>query len=277
MLKFAKKSKLMIGVLIIILAMPFLVWGLTEYSNFHTLFSKNPSIWIGFFGSYTGAIAGGYITLLVMDETIKNGDANLEKSINENKILQQRNEKVEFCNELSSIISNYCSETDKFIKFTHISKGAKVDLENHKKYLEIAENELNEAELKFKDIRYSKTPVKSGENLIQMLHTAMNTISEKQSLVSELKSLYDSANLELKTNLEKANSIDISSLYFLLKIKLKNIEESKNLLKLISDIYSSYILYIDSSNLDYVQLKYNQVNQLLNETTQFIDSYINKL
>lgn len=277
MLKFAKKSKLMIGVLIIILAMPFLVWGLTEYSNFHTLFSKNPSIWIGFFGSYTGAIAGGYITLLVMDETIKNGDANLEKSINENKILQQRNERVEFCNELSSIISNYCSETDKFIKFITLAKGSKVDLENHKKYLEIAENELNEAKLKFKDISHAKTTIKCSDNLGQILNTSMNTISEKQNLVSQFKSLYDSSNLELKTNLEKANSIDISSLYFLLKIKLKNIEESKNLLELISDIYSSYIHYIDSSNLDYIQLKYKQVNQLLNETTQFIDSYINKL
>lgn len=275
MLKFVKKSKLILGVLFIIIVMPFLIWGLTEYTNYHTLFSENAPTWIGFFGSYTGAIAGGYITVLVMDETIKNGDANLEKSINENKILQQRNERVEFCNELASIISNFCSETDKFIKFISLAKESKIDLEHRKNLLEIAEKELNKAELDFNEIKNDK--VSSDKTSIEMIGVAINTLGEKQKLVTHLKLLYDSTNLELKTNLEKASSIDISSLYFLLKIKLQKIEESKKLLTLTSEIYSCYIKYIDTSNLDDVKLECKKIGQLLDETTQFIDSYITKL
>lgn len=252
--------------------MPLLVSAIIELAIYFDLtYDKSSATWIGFFGSYLGSIVGGVITLFVMDKTIKNGDANLKKSINENKILQQRNERVEFCNDLASIISNYCSETNKFIKFISLAKGAKIDLENHKKYLDKTKSELFEEELQFDN------DIKNGDIPTYLIESTINDIADKKNLVKHFKQLYDTSNLEFKTNLEKANNIDISSLYFLLKIKLKNIKESNKLLELISEIYDSYIEYIDSSNLDSVKLRYKTVNELLSETTYFIDSYITKL
>lgn len=273
MFTFLKNISIKVKILIIVfvLIMPIVIWGITELASYYKLIYNNKSTWIGFFGGYVGSILGGFITLLVMDETIKNGDKNLEKNINENKILQKRNERVAFCNDLASIISNYCSEIDKFIKFTTLAKNAKLDLENHQKYLEKATNIKNLEKLKLNE------GIKNGKIPVESINPTLEGILDIEKVVDDFKSRYNDSSLELKTNLEKANNIDISSLYFLLKIKLKDINEAKKLLKLISEIYSCYDKYIDSSNLDSLQLSHKNVNELLFETTYFINSYITKL
>lgn len=264
MLKFVKKSKLIFGVLFIIIAMPFLVWGLTEYTNYHTLFSENAHTWIGFFGSYTGAIAGGYITVLVMDETIKNGDANLEKSINENKILQQRNERVEFCNELASIIADFCSESKNNFYFSLLSLQSKDNLKEQENSLKFYQDLLLSSQ-----IPLSLADSTTSQDEIQKME---RNVKQNEIHVSECQFFYNVTKSDVDSNLNKIYSSNINSLYFLLKVKLKKIEKAKNLLEKIDQIYKLSNPNVDDFASKKVELD-SLTTKLLNETTEFIDSY----
>lgn len=66
--------------------------------------------WIGFFGSYIGSLLGGIITLIVMYNTIKSGEQNLNKSIEENIKLHNDSKCNEFCNQIVDLIGQYCSD-----------------------------------------------------------------------------------------------------------------------------------------------------------------------
>lgn len=86
-----------IVLIILVLLAPLAVTVLTSVmtspiSNFET-----SNDWIGFFGSYIGAILGGIITLIVMKCTN-----------NSNRDIENENRKNEFCHNLSDLISDYC-------------------------------------------------------------------------------------------------------------------------------------------------------------------------
>ena len=49
-----------------------------------------------------GAIIGGLITLFVLDKTIKNGDAHLEKNINSGK-------RLDLCKDVANTVAQYCT------------------------------------------------------------------------------------------------------------------------------------------------------------------------
>lgn len=61
---------------------------------------------------------------------------------------------------------------------------------------------------------------------------------------------------------------------YLLKIKLKNIEESKKLLEIIDRIFVLSNHDFDNFKSDQSELN-SLTKELLNETTEFIDSYTN--
>lgn len=91
------KLKTAIGLILLGILSPLAVTALTSViaspiSNFET-----SNDWIGFFGSYMGAILGGIITLIVMEGTN-----------NSNRDIEKENRKNEFCNNLSDLISDYC-------------------------------------------------------------------------------------------------------------------------------------------------------------------------
>ena len=53
--------------------------------------------WIGFWGSYLGSIVSGMITLFVLFKTLESNKEDLEKTFIENKKMQQRQEKIDYC------------------------------------------------------------------------------------------------------------------------------------------------------------------------------------
>lgn len=66
--------------------------------------------WIGFWGGYLGALFGGFITLYVMRKTNEVSREHLELSLDNEKQLEKRKEKLDFCNyvikKLSLIVEN---------------------------------------------------------------------------------------------------------------------------------------------------------------------------
>lgn len=53
--------------------------------------------WIGFWGSYLGSVVSGLITLFVLFKTLESNKEDLEKTFIENKKMQQRQEKIDYC------------------------------------------------------------------------------------------------------------------------------------------------------------------------------------
>lgn len=72
-----------VGLAIIIMPMATTVATSLIHSPISSFSESND--WIGFFGSYMGAIIGGLITLLVMYRSIENGDKNVNATMNQNK------------------------------------------------------------------------------------------------------------------------------------------------------------------------------------------------
>lgn len=218
--------------------------------------------WIGFFGSYMGAILGGFITLIVMEKTIESGNQNLKVSIEENKKIELRREKREFCNDITTLIADYCSKI--------------------KEYRYAAENMQRLA----KDYKES-----SGEFILKKSKLAKESIKntkgiEKNKLESDkfeldlCKIRYEDDKIKFNKSLEYIDSINLAPLYYELNIKLKGVEESELLLKKIKEINNSKGLNLISDNLEDAK-KYNDkfndaIDDLMEECTYFIERYIEK-
>lgn len=140
MKKFIKNKNMLIGIIILAILLPIMTTLLVTKSSPLENFTTDND-WIGFFGSYTGAIIGGFITFLVLDETIKNGDANLEKSIDSNK-------KLDLCSEVSNAVAKYCTIAR---QKRHLNSQMNIIIE-HSNELECELNKTKEGSKKYNDL-----------------------------------------------------------------------------------------------------------------------------
>lgn len=257
MLKIFLKNKISWIIMLLIVLMPILTTLLvSKPSTFKNFTIEND--WIGFFGSYTGSIVGGLITLYVMAITIKNGDTNLHKSISENKNLQQKNDKTIFCNDVAGLIANYCSECKKYIFYSTICQQNNKTLLLCEKSLKNCENELSNKE---------KNPI-----YMRQVNQGVETIELKNFNLAKEK--YNLAKADLDLSLNKIESINLMPLYFLLKIKLKNINEAKKVMDIITNINLLIELNIDDTNFNQkLKIIYSDLDKLLDETSTFINTY----
>lgn len=66
--------------------------------------------WIGFWGSYLGSIVSGMITLFVLFKTLESNKKDLEQTFIENKRMQQRQEKMDYCDKIIKLSSSYAND-----------------------------------------------------------------------------------------------------------------------------------------------------------------------
>ncbi|WAJ24040.1 hypothetical protein [Lacrimispora xylanolytica] len=98
-----KKGIIIFGISIIIL-FPIIIYFLSTLPIFP---AGGNNDWAGFWGGYLGAIIGGIITLYVLFVTL-----------NDNKKIQLRNEKIEFLNNLVDMTAEYICFAGDFIQNT---------------------------------------------------------------------------------------------------------------------------------------------------------------
>lgn len=107
---FLKTSGIILLIVIVTCTLPFIVTVLTSCWPSPIPEFETSNDWIGFFGSYIGAILGAIITLTVMYKTIKEGEKNLKVNIYENQRIQNQNKAIEFCDKVTDLIGEYCSD-----------------------------------------------------------------------------------------------------------------------------------------------------------------------
>lgn len=241
-----------IALIILGIGFPFVVTILTSsipsiVPNFET-----SNDWIGFFGSYMGAILGGIITLLVMKATIESGNENLETNIKENKKINKRNERIQFCNHIASLIASYCYEARRYKHQSEIMESnSKMSLKSYKEFLKIKQKI-------------------TGEKTKQTINNDDLFFLE----ISEMRYKEDKVNFE--KSIDTLKTIDILRIYFELKIKLKNVGQAKNLMKKIDkvDVLSSGCRDSDDKLKEIYDEKFEEaIEELMQETANFIEQY----
>lgn len=142
-----------------------------------------------------GAIIGGLITLFVLDKTIKNGDAHLEKNINSGK-------RLDLCKDVANTVAQYCTVARK--KRNLYSNKYKID-----EKLGCIERELCSVDRIIAELLDDETNVKY-ENLEK----------EKESI-----------KVDLERELSEIDNTDTTTPTFLLEIKLTGIKEADELIE----------------------------------------------
>lgn len=130
-----KKKKYFWGAIIgiAIISIPLILGWIIPRESFIENFTDSND-WIGFWGSYTGSIIGGLITLFVMKRSTEAGNENLERNIEENKKIQEENEKNIFGMEITNLIGDYCSDISAYYY------ASKMSINYHKKRKELYDN-----------------------------------------------------------------------------------------------------------------------------------------
>lgn len=90
-----------IGSLSILVVVPFMIYLLSAIP----IFPSGGNDWAGFWGGYAGAIIGGIITLFV-----------LFKTLDDNKKLQERDERIYFLDNLGDLVADYITSLQDFNK-----------------------------------------------------------------------------------------------------------------------------------------------------------------
>lgn len=241
---FIKKFQLplfIIGVLMIGLILIWLVpWVIKEYIKKET--------WIGFFGGYLGGVFGGVITLIVLFVTLRQTDKIQKESTDltrkiqdENRKIQLLQDKKEFTNDIAVSISKYVTDINKYF-YAQYFKYSKEDEDRYKKYRDYKEDIFAPDE---------------EEQYKQRL---------QQDTLYLLK--YDES---IQINREQA-----VEMYFLLKIKLADVESAKKLLRELHDVHNRHCVIDDGK--DRWKRKENfeiHSEDLLKLTNEFISDYIN--
>lgn len=109
--KHCKASWIIGGIALVLVVLMFVPLGVTALVSFEVLhYVEVSNDWIGFWGSYLGALIGGAITLFVLHKTLQSNKETLEVTMNGDQARQKRNEVIAFCDysakQTSKIIEN---------------------------------------------------------------------------------------------------------------------------------------------------------------------------
>lgn len=119
------KRQIVLCSVIILIAVPLIVYGLSEVSLFPVTGEND---WAGFWGGYIGAIIGGLITLFVMKYTIESENA---KSKRQEKI-QYFNDIIKISAEFFESVGNLCVKITRCMAAPSNEKYEEVIEENNK-------------------------------------------------------------------------------------------------------------------------------------------------
>lgn len=92
----------LLGIIVVFLICPLVI---ALMLNFRLINTDTTNEWIGFWGGYLGAIIGGIITLFV-----------LFKTLDDNKKLQERDERINFLDNLGDLVADYITSLQDYNK-----------------------------------------------------------------------------------------------------------------------------------------------------------------
>lgn len=172
-----KKKLTGLTIIVFILAIPVIVGLIVSFSFVPIPMSND---WIGFWGSYLGAIIGGLITLWVMRATLAH-----------NNNLTTASKKQELCTHIATLVSHFCIDLlayrSKWKTLHAQASGGSID---HEKAIELGATKEKPRQIYFE------------------LEILLMDIPEAANLLTKAKALLDETPITKKTIQESATLMD---------------------------------------------------------------------
>lgn len=213
--------------------------------------------WGGFLGSYIGGAIGGIGTLLAVYITTKETQKVQNDTLNQmqyDRDLSAKKERKEFTDEIASNVAKYIAEISAYAYGCRALERLNTDLITSKRQLQDIEGEIQhfyEMERQNDDISH--------------LEVEINLLRQK-----EAEQKYKIENIEKDIEINKVNRVIANECYFLLKIKLRDIEEAKYLIEQLNYIYEN------SANIENTSINWLEeaIERLQKNTISFIYRYV---
>lgn len=221
--------------------------------------------WSSFLGSYIGGALGGIGTLLAVYITTKETRKIQQENSMQIEDERRRNEKKErkqFTDEIAKDVATYITDISKYFYASHALK----QLHDTERDLN---DELCHVEQKIAE-KHSMLKNLNIDEETQQYISVGNELDGLKQKESELKYKIERNSRELERN--KADRTVANECYFLLKMKLQNIENGEELLNRLE------LIHFNSANVDGTDLNYIDIEtkKLLELTVQFADEFINQ-
>lgn len=249
----------------IVMILPYALEVFIFRNNVYSVLSNGE--WSGFLGSYIGGALGGIGTLLAVfittKETRKIQRENSAQIENE-KRRNEKKERKQFADEIAKDIATYITDISNYF----YACRALEQLHNKEQRLN---NELYNVECKIgtKHTALKKLSIVNDDETEECL-SIQNELEELKQKESELQYQIERNSKEMEQN--KANRTIANERYFLLQIKLQNIESGANILKQLKFIHDNSA-NVGGTDLDFISV---ETDKLLNMTVRFVDRYVNQ-
>lgn len=250
--------------ILIIAILPYVLEIFIFRNNAYSVLSNEE--WGGFLGSYIGGALGGIGTLLAVYITTKETRKIQHENSTQIEDEKKRNEKKErkqFSDTIAKDIAMYITDINKYF----YACRALEQLHNKKRELN---NELCNVDCKIgaKHAALKKLNIVNDDTEERL--SVKNELEELKQKEAELKYKIERNSKEMEYN--KADRTIANERYFLLKIKLQNIESGADILKQLK------IIHDNSSNVWGVDPNFISVEteKLLSMTVRFVDRYVNQ-
>lgn len=245
----------------VIAALPFVLEITIFRNDVYSVLSNGE--WGGFLGSYIGGALGGVGTLLAVYITTKETRKIQQENSTQIEDEKKRNEKKErkqFADEIAKDIATYMTDISNYFYACHTLKQLH-DIENN------LNEELYRIEQKIGQKHNAINEINIDENIDEYI-CVQNKIEELKQKESELKYRIEKNAREFERN--KADRTVANERYFLLKMKLQNIESGKDILTQLGYIHNNSN-NVGGTNIEFIGI---ELDKLLNMTVQFIDRYV---
>lgn len=253
------KKKIAIIVFIfvfIVLMLPFALEIFIFRNNVYSVLSNGE--WGGFLGSYIGGALGGIGTLLAMYITTKETRKVQQENSAQIEDERKRNEKMErklFADEIAENIAKYISEISAYFYGCRTIERLNNNLRN-------AQDELYRIDCDIKNL----LKLEQQNDDISHIETKINMLNHKKDMQK-----YRIEIIEKDIDKHKVNRIIANECYFLLQMKLQNIDEGNDIIKQIEYIHSNSSGVVDGIKWDWID---EETKKLQNITVRFIERYV---
>lgn len=242
--------------IVVIILIPFLLEVVIFRNEAYSALTNGE--WGGFLGSYIGGALGGIGTLLAVYITTKE-TRKIQKStlqqIETDRELNARNERKQFTNEIAENIAKYISEISAYFYGCCTIERLNNNLRN-------AQDKLYHIEC---DIEHL-LELEQQNDTISHIEAEINMLNHKKDMQK-----YRIEIIEKDIDKHKVNRIIANECYFLLQMKLQNIDEGNGIIKQIEYIHSNSSGVVDGIKWDWID---KETKKLQNITVRFIERYV---
>lgn len=247
----------------VIAALPFVLEIAIFRNDVYSVLSNGE--WGGFLGSYIGGALGGVGTLLAVYITTKETRKIQQENSTQIKAEQERNEKKDrkqFADEIAKDIARYIANISKYFYANRT--------------LERLDEDRNRLDKEFRSIQ-QEIQAQYNKQKVLSLEEDIDEYAKIDLEIDQLKQKKDGILIRLQ-NVEKDiehNREDRTvaiECYFLLKIKLRDIDEAKNLLNQLELIHNNSA-NVGGTDFNFISV---ETDKLLNMTVRFTDRYVNQ-